>query len=54
MIPPNSSAVLKRPSAVTVAVKAVPSGAGSEPTRPAANCTFCPRTACSTWLADNP
>jgi len=54
MMLPNCSAVLKRPSAVTVAVNGVPSGEGSEPILPAANCTFCARTAVSASLADRP
>jgi len=29
-------------------------GTGSEPTEPAANCTFWARTAASTWVADRP
>ena len=27
---------------------------GSDPMLPAANCTFCPRTAAMTWVADMP
>ena len=52
MICSNCSGEVKRPSADTVAVNAWPSGAGSEPIEPAANCTFCARTAVSTSVAD--
>ena len=41
--------MLKRPSADTVAENPCECGDGCPPTVPAANCTFCPRTAASTW-----
>ena len=50
----NCSGELKRPSAETVAVNPWPLGEGDAPTEPAANWTFCPRIAASTWVADMP
>ncbi|MNV55937.1 hypothetical protein D3C71_1481970 [compost metagenome] len=48
----KSSGELKRPSAATVAVNAWPSGVGSPPTEPAANCRFWVPMALYTSRAD--
>ena len=48
----NCSGVLKRPSALTVAVMAWPATAGCEPSAPEANCAFCACTAASACAAE--
>ena len=48
----NCSGVLKRPSALTVAVIAWPDTCRREPSAPEANCAFCACTAASTCAAE--
>ncbi len=50
----NCSGVVNRPSVATVTLMPWPFSAGSEPSEPAANCTFCAVTAASAWLAERP
>ena len=54
MISPNSSALARRPRALTSSSNAAAPVAGWLPTTPAATCTFCSRIARTTSLAARP